>query len=288
MPAFDHVFVIVMENTSLSDIQGSSNAPYLNGLLQTQAYASNYTTSTHPSLTNYITLTSGSPQGITCDCPMSGTPTSCNALNCNLVLNSCTCPVSGVMHLGNQLDAAQIPWREYGESMLTPCTPGSPTPFAQRHVPFLYYTDIYGTPSLCQDRVRDFDADFATDLGAGMRRFMMISPNVCNDMHGDPSCPSTPEIQQGDTWLSMNAQAILMSKGMQAGGRDVLFIVWDEQTNDLTPAPMPLFIAGPLVKPGMTSAAYGHTSLLATVEDGLGLPRLTTTTGVTPVNDVWK
>ena len=68
VPAFDHVFVIVMENHAYSEIIGSSAAPYTNSLLASGALATNYHGVTHPSLPNYLALAGGSTYGITSDC----------------------------------------------------------------------------------------------------------------------------------------------------------------------------------------------------------------------------
>ena len=63
----DHVFVILEENKSYSQIVGSSAAPYINDLIKHYALSSDYFALFHPSLPNYIALTSGSNDGITDD-----------------------------------------------------------------------------------------------------------------------------------------------------------------------------------------------------------------------------
>ena len=114
--------------------------------------------------------------------------------------------------------------------MGTPCNPTLAAPYAPKHVPFLYYSDIYSNSTRCAQRIRDY-GDFAADIAAGTYRFSLISPNLCDDMHGDPSCPSSPSsIAQGDAWLAQEVPKILATPGFGASGKDVLFIVWDEQT----------------------------------------------------------
>jgi phosphatidylinositol-3-phosphatase len=116
----------------------------------------------------------------------------------------------------------------------------------------------------------------------------MISPSLCDDMHGDTGCPSTSEVTQGHTWLSTEAAKIVSS----LGAKDVLFIVWDEQTGSVGNAstPMLLIAVSPLVKSGTASTqAYTHESLLATFEESFGLARLANAAQVpNPINDVWK
>jgi hypothetical protein len=291
VPAFDHVFLIMMENTSQTDIAGSSSAAYINSLMTQYAYTKNYSTSYHPSLPNYIDIVSGTDQGIKCDCDADPTETTCPAGS--PICLGCACGAMTAKHLGDQLDAASISWREYAESAGGPCPLKSITSahYATRHVPFLYFKDVEGTPATCQDRVVDY-TQFATDLAAP-RRFSMISPNLCNDMHGDgfptgPACPGSDNIQAGDTWLKTEAGKIVTA----LGPKDVLFIVWDEQTNSTGNAstPMLLIAVSQLVKPGSTSnAAYTHESLLATFEESFGLARLANAAQVpSPINDIWK
>ncbi|MGH7295817.1 MAG: alkaline phosphatase family protein [Polyangiaceae bacterium] len=287
VPAFDHVYLIMMENTSQSAIQGSSKAPYINSLMTTYGYTKNYSTTYHPSLPNYLDVTSGTNQGIKCDCDADSTETKCGAV----CLGGCYCPISG-QHLGDELDGASVTWREYSEGAGGPCATknNNAAHYATKHVPFLYYTDLASNSATCQDRVRDY-GDLAGDLAAGPRRFNMISPNLCDDMH-DSCAPTNNGIAQGDAWLGTEVPKLLATPGFQAGGKDVLFIVWDEQTGSTGGAgtPMLCIAVGPLVKPGSTSSqAYTHESLLATFEDTFGVVRLNNAAQVpSPINDLWK
>jgi hypothetical protein len=267
VPAFDHVFLIVMENTSQSAIN-ASNAPYITSLMSTYAYTKNYSTSYHPSLPNYIDIVSGSNQNLTAD----GTPAQYGNMT--------------AMHLGDQLDGASITWRMYAESAGGPCVMTDSGDYATRHVPFLFFKDVSSSAATCQDRVVDY-SEFATDLTAP-RRFSFISPNLCNDMHGGATGCLLSSIPTGDTWLKTNAGAIIS----KLGPMDVLFIVWDEQTGSTGGAstPMLLIPTGPLVKAGAVSnAAYTHESLLATFEEAFGVSKLANAAVVpSPINDVWK
>ena len=277
---------MMMENESQTDIQGNLQAPYINTLLGRYGYTNNYATTLHPSLPNYLEITSGSAHSVTCDCQPIGT--ACDA-TCALFTGNCNCH-QGAAHLGDQLDAASVQWREYGQSMGTPCNGTTAAPYATKHIPFLYYDDVYTNSTRCTQRIRDY-ADFATDLAAGTYRFSMISPNLCDDMHGDPTCPGSPSaITQGDTWLSTEVPKMLATPGLSAGGKDVLFIVWDEQTGSTggTNIPMLLIAVSPLVKQGASTTAYNHDSLLATIEDAFGTARMGGAVGATPINDMWK
>src|SRR5579883_298206 len=77
IPAFHHVFIIMMENKDYSEVIGdTTDAPYINMLASQYAIATNYQDSlVHPSLPNYLYLTTGSTLGQTSDCdPSSSCP----------------------------------------------------------------------------------------------------------------------------------------------------------------------------------------------------------------------
>jgi hypothetical protein len=92
-----------------------------------------------------------------------------------------------------------------------------------------------------------------------------------------------------DQWLSTQVPALLATPGFAPGGTDVLFVVADQQADVVVnSAPIPLVIVSPLAKQVRTNAQYNHHSLLATIEDGLGVPRLGSAQGAAPISDVWK
>src|SRR3954471_5200646 len=59
IPASRHVVMVVEENHSYSSVIGSSSMPYLNSLAKKYALATNYYANTHPSIGNYLMLTTG-------------------------------------------------------------------------------------------------------------------------------------------------------------------------------------------------------------------------------------
>jgi phosphatidylinositol-3-phosphatase len=68
IPAFDHIFVVIMENHSFAQIIGSADAPYINSLAASYGLAADYSSVAHPSLPNYLALTGGSTFGVATDC----------------------------------------------------------------------------------------------------------------------------------------------------------------------------------------------------------------------------
>src|SRR4029077_13212540 len=64
---FQHVFIIMMENTGFDTLIGNPNAPFVNAAAANYGLASNYFGVTHPSQPNYIAATSGSTNGVASD-----------------------------------------------------------------------------------------------------------------------------------------------------------------------------------------------------------------------------
>jgi hypothetical protein len=283
VPLFGAVFVIVMENTSLASLEASGNTPYLKSLEQTWASASDYHGVAHPSLPNYIAMTSGDTGGISCDCSPEGA--ACTASNCSVLLGSCGCPLSNVENLGDQIEAAHADWRMYAEDMGTPCNTTSASPYATKHVPFLYYTGITGDAARCASHIVDY-SEFSQDIRTAPRQFSFIAPNLVHDMH-DPVPAGTTNYANGDQWLSEAVPPILDSVAFKKSG--LLVVVWDE--DDLSGVvnpddPIPMYLLSPFAESGGFSFPdrADHYALLATFEDGMALPRLGNARSATPLS----
>jgi hypothetical protein len=244
-----HVIVIVMENAEYAEVIGSSAAPYVNALahrygVMTQSFAIR-----HPSLPNYLALTSGSTQGIASDC------TDCGVSAANIV---------------DQLEAAQITWRAYLEDAPRPCFLGAQAGgYAKKHNPFAYYADIVRAPARCAQLV-GFKR-LASDLVAGrLPTYAWISPNLCDDGH---DCG----VRAADTFLARTLPALLR----ELGPHGFLVLTWDEGTSDrrccgvAAGGRVATVVAGPDVRPGArVRTPIDHYGVLGSVEAALGLPPL--------------
>jgi phosphatidylinositol-3-phosphatase len=247
--ASSHVVVIVMENEEAHDVLGSSDAPYLNSLARRYAVATDSYAIRHPSLPNYLALTSGSTQAITSDC------TDCHVAGRNLV---------------DQLEAAHLSWKGYMEDIPRPCSQvAGAGNYAKKHDPFMYYDDIVRSPSRCRGVV-GFGA-LASDLRRGtLPAFSFISPNLCHDMH---DCG----VATGDRFLSGLVPQLLH----ELGPHGFLVVTWDEGSSDAGccvdahGGRIATIVAGPGVRRGARStSAVDHYGVLRTVENALGLPPL--------------
>ncbi len=230
-----HVFVIVMENKSYAEAMAQ---PFTARLAAANAVATNYHAVSHPSLPNYLALTSGSTYGIRDD-------------GYHVLPNS---------SLGTQLSDAGIAWRAYMEGMGGSCLAGNSV-YAIKHDPFAYYGGA------CPANVVPMDQRLSADLAADPAQapsFSWITPDLCHDGH-DCSAPVA------DAFLGELVGKITAAPAFQAGG--ILFITWDEDDGGAGNR-VPLIAVGAGVHPGSSDQAYNHYSLLATVEDLLGVPRL--------------
>jgi phosphatidylinositol-3-phosphatase len=244
-----HVILIVMENAEYGEVIGSPEARYVNRLasrygLLTRSYAIR-----HPSLPNYLALTSGSTQGISSDC------TGCSVRSRNIV---------------DQLEAAGVSWRAYLEGLPHPCFQGAGAGgYAKKHNPFTYYTDIAHSPSRCA-RLVGFER-LRADLKAGsLPSFAWISPNLCDDGH---DCG----VGAGDRFLARTVPALLR----ELGPHGMLVISWDEGVSDgrccavAAGGHVASIVAGPDVRRGARdSSPIDHYGLLGSIEEALGLAPL--------------
>jgi len=232
-PAWQHVVWIVMENKAASQVMGSSGAPYLNGLAGACGAATSFFAESHPSLPNYIAMTSGSTQGITDD----AAPSSHQL---------------GVPSIFSQLGGD---WRALQESMPANCAKANSGSYAVRHNPAAYYTNI---ASACA--MQDVPLGATPDISA---RFTFITPNLCSDMH---DC----SVSQGDGWLAGWVPRILDSPEYRSGTTAV-FITFDEDDHSANNHIATVVVAPSTPAGTVDATRYDHYSLLRTTEEMLGL-----------------
>ncbi len=230
---YDHVVWVVMENKAYSSIIGSASAPYINQLAKQCGSASQFFAETHPSLPNYIAMTSGSPQRIANDNPPSSHP---------LIVPS----------IFSQLPGR---WRSLQESMPSNCLLKNSGLYAVKHNPAGYYTNIR---TECASL--DVPLGSTPDVSA---RFTFVTPNLCNDTH---DC----SVATGDTWLS-DFLGKVFSSTQYGAGRTAVFVTWDEDDSSHSNH-IATVVAAPSVVPGTISAAtFNHYSMLRTTEEMLSL-----------------
>jgi len=255
-PTFSHVFVVVEENHSYSQVVGNPSMPYLNMLINDYGLATRYYADGHPSLPNYLWLTSGGNDGRTTDvCP--ATVSEDNAVR--------------------ELDAAGVTWKAYAEDLpsvgFLGCSSGL---YVARHNPFVYFSEVKNS-STDQQKIVPF-TQFAADLARqSFARYSFIVPNTCHDAH---DCG----LNVADTWLFDNISPLLNSNLFKGGGDGVLIILFDEGTDDTNGGGQVAWvIAGPQIKIGYRSTTfYQHQSTLRLTLEGLGVTKFPQAAGTAP------
>ena len=231
---YAHVVWIVMENHAYGDVIGSSEAPYETQLAKHCALATNFRAETHPSLPNYVAMTSGSTHGVSDDRPPPSHPLAGPSI---------------FLQTGGD-------WRALQESMRSNCALTSSGDYAVKHNPAAYFTNI-------RTSCARLDVGLGTppDLAA---KFTFVTPNLCNDTH---DC----SVSTGDRWLQKFMGEVFASRQYRAG-RTAVFLTWDEDDSGHGNH-IATIVAAPAVRAGRTSSrAFDHYSMLRTTEQLLGLP----------------
>jgi len=215
--------VIVEENQEYGSIIGSSSAPYINSLATKYASATKWYAVQHNSPTDYLDLLVGSDLGLPNGQPYSSTT------------------------LVDELHTGSIPWQAYMENLASSCSTASDplNLYDPIHNPFHYFTK-YTTSSggwcssanASSEGVLPYPGSsslVSTLNGANAPDFVWITPNDCDNMHGDTTTGSgcatssgSQLINLGDTWLSSNLALVLTSTWFKQNG--IVIVTWDEGT----------------------------------------------------------
>jgi hypothetical protein len=243
IPAFSHVYVIVMENKEYPSIVGDPDAPYINSLIARYGLATRYHAVTHPSEPNYLALFSGSTQGVTDD-------------HIHRI---------SALNVVDQLEAKGHSWAVFAENVPLDCYrlnsasggPDGPGTYSRRHEPAIIFTDIARNPTRCA-KITNF-----SHFDPMAAEFELIIPNICHDMH---DCP----VATGDNFLRHFVPKILHAPDFATS---VLFLTWDEGTTGHGGGGhIATLVIAPVVTPGTASAQWHtHYSLLHTIQKAWGL-----------------
>ncbi len=244
-----HVVLVMEENQSYSTVVGDSAWPNLNNLIANGALPTNYYANTHPSIGNYLMLTTGQV----------------------LTNNDNSVTVWDVDNIARRMLAANVPFRIYAEGIKQGYLGGNTGYYLIRHNPFALLSDIADNPMVANQVIWPF-SQFAIDLANGaLPEFSYVVPDVMDDAHN-----GTP--QQADSWLQTNLVTPLSSTAaFQAGGDGVLIVDFDEaEDSDTTHGGghVSPVLWGPIVKTGYqqaSSTVYQHQSMLRTIMEALGL-----------------
>lgn len=312
LPPVGHVFVINIENKDFSQAWGAgSKAPYLAGTLRAKGVLlRQFYGTAHHSLPDYLAQISGqgpdrATQG---DCPTytAFRGTGVTRAPQQVVGNGCVYPAA-VRTLPRQLTTAGLTWKGYLQDMARPCqhprlgyadpwrSATASSQYATRHNPFVYFRSIIDHPAYCRAHVVAL-SHLAADLGsvATTPALSYITPDLCHDGHDATCADGGPGgLAAVDQWMRTWIPLIRQSPAYRADG--MIVITADESDDSATAccgetagpnATHPgitgpgggrvgALVLSPFAGQGTTSdRGYNHYSLLATLEDLYGVPRL--------------
>ncbi|MER5638551.1 putative Ig domain-containing protein [Kitasatospora sp. NPDC002227] len=293
VPAYDHVFVVMMENNNYSassntadggaGIIGNSAAPYINNtLVPMGSLFTNYHAGTHNSDPNYEQIAFGNSYGRSSQAVGGG-----NA-NC-ITSTACTATNNG---LSDNLDAVGKSWKQYTQTQTSNCQTTGSGEYSADDVPFYYAAKMKNDNAYCQAHWQPLPQFLNTDLrsAATTPNFVWFDPDSCYDME---DCGIGP----GDTWLSQ-ALPTLFDSPAWTQAKSLLLLTFDEdgagspggfgpgQTNQV----MTLAIGSQgTVKAGYQDPnRYDHYSSARVIESALGLATMTNNDKwATPFNEVF-
>jgi hypothetical protein len=275
-----HIFVVALENHDRSQIYGSASAPYINGTLMPAGARADDFADELPSLDSqphYIWMEAGTNSFADHTFSSDDAPSAGNSTD-------------STQHLVTQIrDSGAHDWMAYEEGLDAAGTGACPTRgfgfYDPDHNPFVYFQDVVGAPpspdtAYCAAHHRPASA-LPADLTSGaVKDYNFITPNVCDDMHGNSACPAGDVVRMGDDWLRAHLPPIIDDVNANGG---VVFLVWDESGS------LPFIAIGPDVKAGYASpVSFNHGSLVKSVERMLGLPILPAVDSTNDLGDLFQ
>jgi phosphatidylinositol-3-phosphatase len=243
-PTFTHVVLVVEENHSYAEVIGSSSMPYFQSLTSQYGLATQYYADAHPSIPNYLALTTGLME--TSDDGFSGTISDDNVVR--------------------ELVKAGKTWKSYAESLPSPGYLGGDSGLYKRgHNPFTYLSDVQ-SDSVQAANIVPF-TQFAADLANNaLPQYSFIAPNLLDNAHDGT-------LAQADAWLQTNIAPLLASPAFQSKG--LLIITFDEgDQSDISHGggQVATLIISSTAKQGFQSQTlYQHESVLRLILSGSGV-----------------
>jgi phosphatidylinositol-3-phosphatase len=246
-----HLVLVVEENHDFGQVIGSRSAPFLNQLAASGTLLTNYQAITHPSLPNYLALTTGSTLGVHRDC------------------QTCQLPARNLV---DQLQTAGVSWKAYYQGLPAPGAPVARTGAYTKNVdPFLHLRDISTAPARAR-RVVPLSQLHADLANGRLPRLVVIAPDLGHDMHNGT-------VATGDAFLRRLYRELRTAPGLR--GRFRLVVTFDEGRRGRGVGRgrgggrVATVVVGSGVPAGIRDAArYNHYALLRSIERLFGLAPL--------------
>ena len=254
-PTFDHVVLVVEENHNFSEVIGNSSMPYTNSLASKYGLATQYYANAHPSMPNYLMLTTGQIESISDDF---------------------TGPVDDD-NVVRELVKAGKTWKAYEESIPSKGYLGADAPpYVRRHNPFSLLSDVQKDPAQAANIVpySQFGSDLASNA---LPQYAFVEPNVDNDAHNGT-------LAEADSWLQSNIAPLIASPSFQGSG--LLIITFDESEDaDLNHGGghvATIIVSSKAKANYQSSTMYQHQSLLRLILISSGVSKFPGLAGAAP------
>lgn len=174
--------------------------PYLNSLISQYGLAAQYYANGHPSMPNYLMLTTGQIESFS---------------------DSFTGKISDD-NVVRELVKAGKSWKAYEESIPSQgYLGGDQGAYVRRHNPFSLLSDVQDNSAQTANIVpfTQFTSDLANN---SLPQYAFIAPDVNHDAHNGT-------LAAADSWLQSNVPALLSNTAFQSSG--LLIITFDESEN---------------------------------------------------------
>ncbi|MES2393889.1 MAG: alkaline phosphatase family protein [Acidobacteriota bacterium] len=248
VPQSRHVVLVVEENHSFESVMAPNGMSYLKSLGDKYVVMTNYYANYHPSIGNYFVMTTGT--AVSTDDHYSGT-------------------VSGET-IVSQIAATGKKWKLYSDALpRAGYLGGNRRPYVKRHVAPAYFDSVRNDDKQGSNVVPV--EQFASDLQSadGLPDLSIVIPNLDHDAHDGT-------LQEADQWLEKTVAPLLDDPKFKQDG--MLIITFDESFKEDVEhggGHIVTIVIGPKAKTHFNDTTfYQHQSLLATLEDALGVPRL--------------
>lgn len=269
VPRYDHVFMVMMENTDYAEVMNDpADTPYMHSLMAGGATLTDAHGVYHPSDENYLAIAGGDTY----------TKGGTYWPNVN----------SPERNIGDTLEAAGKSWKAYEQGMGTPCNTRNDhdSYYEPDDAPFINYTDVSGNPARCAAHLFDttqLTADLASAATTPDFSWIAADDYYDGEASGNGSATS---LKTQDGWLRQTLAPVLASPAFTQQ-RSLLVLTWDESQSEAYNHLVTVLVGSQGTVPAGTSspAHYDHYGIGRTIEDALGLPTLTgNDTYATPLN----
>jgi hypothetical protein len=252
------LLVVVVENHSLKQMR--SSMPYTFGLAQRFGYATDYVAVRHPSLPNYVAITSGDTHGITDDAaPLAH-------------------PVDGPSVFGQALGSGRTA-AVYADGMVGTCaTVDGGDHYAVKHNPWAYYVSERRD---CRAHDQPVTALPAAVRDGRLPNAGMVIPNLCHDAH---DC----DLGTADDWIRAELGPVLAGPDWRSGhlavvitadeddrhsdNRVLTVVIHPSQRGNVVTSRLDHYSLSGLFSAVVGAPALGHAATAPSMAKAFGLP----------------